>query len=74
MKTKYLVPVAAIAATFVVRRGLETGYRRAFGSEPPTVENDDASLASVVMWAATTAAAIAVVEVLISRALAPRAY
>ena len=72
MKTKYLVPVAAIAATWVARRGLESGYRRAFGSEPPTAENGEARLAAIVVWAAATAATIAVVEVLVSRALEDR--
>ncbi len=67
-----LAPLAAIAATWAVRKALDTGYRSVTGHNPPNSQDPQAKLGPTLMWAALTAASAAVVEVAVFRFLAKR--
>jgi len=71
MNKKVLAPIIVVGATWAARRTLATGYKLAFGHEPPSVEDAESTLLAAVAWAVTTAALIAVVDVLVNRALSP---
>lgn len=62
-----VAPLAAMAATWAVRKVLDSGYRRLRGHNPPSAHDPNASFANAVMWAAITAATAAVVEVSVFR-------
>lgn len=68
---KFLVPAVAMGATWAVKRSLESGYRILTGGDPPLAEDKEAKLSSVLVWAAATAAAVATIEVIVTRVLAP---
>lgn len=55
------------AATYVVRRGLELGYRRATGRELPTARDRDAPFRQVLVWATVTAAALSAATVIVDQ-------
>ncbi len=61
--------VAALegAATYVVRRSLEFGYRRATGRELPTARDRDVPFRQVLVWATVTGAALAAATVLVDQ-------
>jgi hypothetical protein len=67
---KVLRPAAELATIWGVRKLMEWAYRRRTGAEPPKPENRDESLYRVVVWAAATAAALALVKVAVDRASA----
>ncbi len=67
---RLVAPVASLAATWGVRKALDSAYRGATGNEPPRAHDPDRSLRQVLMWAAISAAALAVVNVVLDRALA----
>ncbi|MEO6822358.1 MAG: DUF4235 domain-containing protein [Candidatus Nanopelagicales bacterium] len=67
---KLVAPLAEIGAMWGVRKTLDSIYRRSTGSEPPRANDPAASLRKVLMWAAVSAAALAVVNVIIDRATA----
>lgn len=69
---KIVAPLLAIGATWAVQRGLSAAYTKATGNQPPRASDPDASLRRIVVWAATTAVAVAVVNVVIDRISAPR--
>ena len=50
-----------------MQRGLSAAYTKATGNQPPRASDPDASLRRIVVWAATTAVAVAVVNVVIDR-------
>ena len=60
--------VAALesAATYVARRGLEFGYRRATGRELPTAR-DRNPFRQVLVWATLTAAAMSAATVVVDQ-------
>jgi hypothetical protein len=68
---KLIAPAAAIGATWVIRKVLDSGYRAATGKEPPHASDPEQSLTRIILWAAATATAIAVVNVVIDRMTAP---
>jgi hypothetical protein len=68
---KIIAPVAAIGATWLVRKVLDSGYKAATGKQPPHASDPGQSMTRIILWAATTAAAIAVVNVVIDRLSAP---
>lgn len=68
---KIIAPVAAIGATWLVRKVLDSGYKAATGKQPPHASDPGQSMMRIILWAATTAAAIAVVNVVIDRLSAP---
>lgn len=65
---KIVAPLAEIAATWGVRKLLDSAYRRSTGSEPPRATDRTVPLRQVLMWAAVSAAVLAVVHVVIDRA------
>lgn len=60
-------PVIAIGATMLVRRVLDSGYRRFTGSSAPDLHDTRSGLTRVVLWAAITAVIAAEVEVAVYR-------
>ena len=69
---RVVAPLAALGATWIVQRVLSSGYRAATGKEPPHASDRSQPLVRVFLWAAATAAAIAVVNVAIDRFIAPQ--
>lgn len=67
---KLLAPAASLAATWGVRKAMDSAYRRSTGTPPPRAGDPEASLRKVLLWAAVTAAALAVANVLIDRVAA----
>jgi hypothetical protein len=53
------------AATYVARRSLEIGYRRATGRELPTARDRDVPFRQVLVWATVTAAALSATTVVV---------
>lgn len=62
-------PLITLAATWVVRKGLIRGYEARTGKAAPVVYSREASVASKVIWAATMAASIALIEVVLWKVL-----
>ena len=54
------------------RRVSRRRYTKATGNQPPRASDPDASLRRIIIWAATTAVAVAVVNVVVDRMTAPR--
>lgn len=69
---KVVAPLATIAVAEVVRRLLDGGYRRVTGTAPPRAYDRNAPMRQVLLWAAATAAAVAVASVIVDRLTAPR--
>lgn len=69
---KLAVPLLTIGAAFVIRKALDTAYEKSTGHAPPKPDDPDASLRRVIVYAAATAAAVAVANVVIGRLNAPR--
>lgn len=67
-KIGYKVLVAAFAAPtgFAIKKGLDTVWRKARGSEPPKGQTD-ARLADAIAWTAASAAAIAIGQLIAVR-------
>ena len=55
------------AAAWAVRRSLESGYHRATGRALPTARERDVPFRRVMVWAAVSAAAVWVANVLVDR-------
>ena len=62
-----LAPIAAVAATFVVRKVLDRGYQTVSGSRAPDARDPGVSLGKALMWTAATAMTAALVEVAVYR-------
>lgn len=62
-----VTPVLAFGATFVARKALAGAYRSFTGKQAPSHTDRQASLVSVMAWAAISGATIAVIEALIFR-------
>jgi hypothetical protein len=69
MMLKVAAPLIAVGATWAVRKVMEKGYSGLTGNAPPRANDPDQGLTRVLMWATATAAAIAVVDVVISRTM-----
>jgi hypothetical protein len=61
------IAVVESAASWVVRRVLESGYRRATGHRPPTARDQGVPLRRILIWASLSAAAVAVANVVADR-------
>jgi hypothetical protein len=72
LATKVAAPLIALGATWAVREVLEFGYRKVTGHEPPRASDPSQRMSRIILWAATTAAAVAVVSVVIDRMTAPK--
>jgi hypothetical protein len=58
-------PLITLGATFVVRKLMMRTYEARTGKPAPVVYSREASAVSKVLWAATMAATIAVIEVVV---------
>jgi len=67
-----LAPLAAMGATWAVRKALNSGYRKLTGNSAPNPQDEQVTLGSALAWAAITAASAAVVEVAVFRFLAKK--
>lgn len=65
-----VAPLAAMAATWAVRKMLDSGYRAVKGTQAPAAQDPSVSLGSALIWAAITSAAAAVAEVAVFRIVA----
>ena len=61
------IAVVESAASWLVRRAMESGYRKATGQAPPTARDQGAPLRRSLVWAAVSAAAVAVANVVADR-------
>ncbi len=68
---KLAAPFLALGAAWAVRKAMEAVYVRSTGTRPPNAGDPDASMRRVIIWAASTAAAIAIINVAIDRMTAP---
>jgi anti-sigma-K factor RskA len=73
MMVHVLAPLAAIGATWAVRKALNSSYRSVTGRSAPNPQDVNGTWGSALMWAALTAASAAVVEVAVYRYLAKKA-
>ena len=69
---KIAAPLIALGATWAVREIMERVYTKVTGNRPPHASDPDQRLSRIIIWAATTAAAVAVVGVAIDRFSAPK--
>ena len=67
MILKVAAPIIAVGATWAVRKLMDKSYSGLTGNPPPRANDPDQRLTKVLLWATATAAAIAVVDVVISR-------
>ena len=58
-------PLFTLAGTWVVRKAMMKAYQARTGKPAPVVYSREASVVSKVLWAATMAATIALIEVVI---------
>ena len=69
---KVAAPVIALGAGWLVRKALDGAYTRTTGSPPPKAADRDVNIGRVLVYAAATAVAIALVNVAIDRMTAPK--
>ena len=69
MILKVAAPIVAIGATWAVRKIMDKSYSGLTGNPPPRANDPNQHLMKVLLWATATAAAIAVVDVVISRTM-----
>lgn len=62
-----VAPIVAIGATMLVRKALNSGYKRVTGSAAPDPREPGVTLGRALMWAVVTAATAAAVEVAVYR-------
>lgn len=62
-----LAPVIAVGATMLIRKALDSGYRRVTGRQAPGPRDTSSSVLRVLAWTAVTAAVAAAVEVAVYR-------
>ena len=62
-----IAPIVAIGATMLVRKWMNSGYKRVANGPVPTAGDPRVSLGRALMWSALTAATAAVVEVAVFR-------
>ncbi|MGB8021604.1 MAG: DUF4235 domain-containing protein [Candidatus Nanopelagicales bacterium] len=65
---KSAAPALSMGAAWAVRKAMIKGYEHRTGKSAPLVYSREASLKSKVLWAATVAAAIALIEAIIWQA------
>jgi hypothetical protein len=74
MMIKIVAPLATLVVAGVVRRALESGYKRVKGTPPPRAHDRSAPMTQVLLWAAVTATAVAVASVVVDRLVAPHEH
>ncbi|MCU0263105.1 MAG: hypothetical protein MUF09_05445 [Candidatus Nanopelagicales bacterium] len=58
-------PLITVGATWVVRKGMMKAYEARTGRPAPVIYSREASMLSKVLWAATMAATIAAIEIIV---------
>jgi hypothetical protein len=66
-----VAPIVAIGATMIVRKMMNSGYRRVTGSPAPDVNEPGVTFTRALVWAVATAATAAAVEVAVYRFTSP---
>lgn len=61
------IAIVESAASWLVRRAMESGYQRATGHAPPTARDQGVPLRRILVWASASAAAVAVANVVADR-------
>jgi len=61
------IAVVESAASWLVRRAMESGYRAATGQSPPTARDQGIPLRRILVWASASAAGVAVANVVADR-------
>ena len=69
---KIAAPMIAIGAGWLVRKALDGAYEKTTGAAPPKAADRDVNIGRVLVYAAATAVAIAMVNVAIDRMTAPK--
>ncbi len=69
---KVAAPMIALGAGWLVRKALDGAYRKSTGNAPPKAADRDVNIGRVLVYAAATAVAIALVNVSIDRLTAPK--
>ncbi len=67
LTARTVAPLAAMGATWAVRKGLSSAYARRTGHVPPQADDTEVSLSSVLLWAVATAVISVTIEVVITR-------
>ena len=67
MRMAVKIAVVESAASWVVRRLMESGYLAATGHAPPTARDQGVPLRRVLLWASASAAAVAIANVVADR-------
>lgn len=62
-----VAPIVAIGATMLVRKAMNSGYRRVTGHDAPDPRAPQVTFARAMLWAIVTAATAAAVEVAVYR-------
>ncbi len=62
-----IAPIAAIGATMLVRKWMNSGYKKVAKGPVPTAGDPTVSFGRALMWSAITAATAVVVEVAVFR-------
>jgi hypothetical protein len=62
-------PLVALGTTWVVRKAMMKAYEGRTGNPAPVIYSRDASIVSKVLWAATMAATVALIEIVIMQVL-----
>ena len=70
MLTRVAAGSAALAATFVVRKLLASGWRKATDREPPDPAHPRTNFGEAIVWTAVSAAALAATQLLVTRGIA----
>ena len=69
---KVAAPFVAFGAAWAVRALMDRTYAAVTGQAPPRASDRSIPLRKVLVWAAATAAAVAVANVVVDRITAPR--
>jgi hypothetical protein len=62
-------PLIALGTTWVVRKAMMKAYEGRTGKPAPVVYSREASVVSKVIWAATMAATVALIEIVVTQVL-----
>lgn len=67
LSARTVAPLAAMGATWAARKAMSSVYSRRTGHYPPTPDDREVSIISVLGWAVATAVVAATIEVVITR-------
>ncbi|CAB5008025.1 MAG: DUF4235 domain-containing protein [Actinobacteria bacterium] len=64
---KVIAPIAAIGGTWIVKKGLNAGYRAITGNPAPKASDPSTPLRQAIVWALATAVTDALIQLAIDR-------